>query len=147
MPGHPFVMIHIMYIFVMYIFQPFLPFVFLKFISVIFINIYSLLALLQYIGYNLLPLNLIFWLINVYYNLFYIHKFKINALFCFKGMQPYFKVMHFHLSFNHFLIISHILDLDSDDSPDSSRSVWPVILFRVSSGILQVSMTWGVIKI
>ena len=82
-----------------------------------------------------------FWLINVYYILLYTQIQNFDALFYLAGMHPYFKAMHSHLSFNCSSLYHTFYILDSDDSFGSSRSVWPVILFRVSLGILQVSMT------
>ena len=43
----------------------------------------------------LLPLNHLLALINLYYILSYTKIQKNNALFCSKGMHPYFKAFHF----------------------------------------------------
>ena len=62
-------------------------------------------------------------------------------------MCPDFKAIHFCLESKHSSFISPILVLGIDDAPDNSRSVWPVILFDVSLGIVQVNMICDAITI
>ena len=70
-----------------------------------------------------LPLKHVLASINAYYILIYRQIQKINALFYFKDMHPYFKAMHSCVEFDCFSIISHILILGIDDSPDTRGSV------------------------